>query len=274
MQTHEVFADRQRQVVIKRYVQNERGEAAREWRALTLLAAHAPGLAPEPVRADLTATPPVVEMSLLPGEPLGGVPLTAEQERGLVRALRQLWESVPAAAVFPVHGETGQVEQLLTRIRDLDAIGRDPGDDRVVRLAMAEGRRWLQFATDGGTLRIEPGDSETPFALGQGDAYLANFLWDGERVRIVDFEDSGASDRPFELAVLVEHISAWHECGLDGDGFAAAFGLSATESARLAEGRRLAALFWLLMLMPGGRASRRNPPGTLQQQAERVLALL
>jgi hypothetical protein len=90
----------------------------------------------------------------------------------------------------------------------------------------------------------------------------------------VDFEDSGASDRPFELAVLIEHISAWHDCGLDGDRFAASFGLTAAESARLADCRRLAALFWLLLLAPGGAPSRRNPPGTLRQQAERLLALL
>jgi len=38
--------------------------------------------------------------------------------------------------------------------------------------------------------------------------------------------------------------------------------------------RRLAALFWLLMLRPGSRSSARNPPGTLERQAERLLGLL
>jgi Phosphotransferase enzyme family len=38
--------------------------------------------------------------------------------------------------------------------------------------------------------------------LGRG-LHLANFLRDGTRVRIVDFEDSGSSDRAFELAILV-----------------------------------------------------------------------
>jgi len=45
--------------------------------------------------------------------------------------------------------------------------------------------------------------------LGHGDPSLANFLWDGGRIRLVDFEDSGPSDRTFELAILTEHISAW-----------------------------------------------------------------
>lgn len=53
-----------------------------------------------------------------------------------------------------------------------------------------------------------------------------------------------------------------------------AFGLSAAERSRLADCRRLATLFWLLRLRPGGDASLRNPPGTLRRQAERLLALL
>jgi thiamine kinase-like enzyme len=110
--------------------------------------------------------------------------------------------------------------------------------------------------------------------FGQGDPNLANFLWDGDRVRIVDFEDSGLSDRAFELADAVEHLSTWIDSGLDGDKFLRAFDLSRAERSRLADCRRLAALFWLLRLQPGGNASLRNPPGTLRRQAERLLALL
>ena len=40
------------------------------------------------------------------------------------------------------------------------------------------------------------------------------------------------------------------------------------------EFRRLAALFWLIMLTPGRSSSNRNPPGTLQHQADRLLTLL
>jgi hypothetical protein len=38
--------------------------------------------------------------------------------------------------------------------------------------------------------------------------------------------------------------------------------------------RRLAALFWLIMLLPAGPASGRNPPGTLERQAHRLLNVL
>jgi hypothetical protein len=278
--------DPERRVVVKSFVQAHRGEPEREWRALTLLAEHAPGLAPEPIRADLAADPPVIEMSLLPGEPLGGQPLTAQQESALVRALGQLWQSVPVSRVVPLPGEAGNEAQLVSVVRQLAVQALDLGDDPVVRTAHSAGLAWLSWAVGesgrlagqdsyadpgGGSATGGPGLSAV---YGQGDANLANFLWDGARIRIVDFEDSGVSDRAFELAELVEHLSAWSDSGLDGDVFLRAFELGAAERSRLADCRRLAALFWLLYLRPGDEASSRNPPGTLRRQAERLLALL
>ena len=286
MLTHQVSVDPARGVVIKRFVQAGRGEPDREWRALTLLAEHAPGLAPEPIMADLAGHPPVIEMSLLPGEPLGGQPLTEAQESALVRALEQLWQSVPVGRVVPLPGEAGNEAQLLSAVRDLAVQAQDLGDDAVVRAAHSAGLDWLSWAVgESGRLVGQPsypdpgGGSGTgwqgvPPVFGQADANLANFLWDGQRVRIVDFEDSGVSDRPLELALLVEHISVWRDSALDGEQFIAAFDLSRAERSRLADCRRLAALDWLLYLRPGGEASSRNPPGTLRRQAERLLALL
>jgi hypothetical protein len=283
--THQISVDPARGVVVKRFVGAHRGEPEREWRALTLLAEHAPGLAAEPILADLAGHPPLIEMSLLPGEPLGGRPLTAEQESALVRALGQLWQSVPVNRVVLLPGEAGNEAQLVGAVRQLAVQAQDLGDDPVVRAAHSAGLSWLSWAV-GESGRLAGQDSYAdpagggaswpgpPAVLGQGDPNLANFLWDGQRVRIVDFEDSGLSDRAFELADLVEHLSAWSDNSLDGNVFIRAFGLSAAELFRLADCRRLAALFWLLRLLPGGDASARNPPGTLRRQAERLLAML
>ena len=100
---------------------------------------------------------------------------------------------------------------------------------------------------------------------------FSSWARDGRRVRVVDFEDCGPSERAFELAILVEHLSAWSDAQLDADAFVAGFELAAAERARLAQFPRLAALFWMLQLRPASRASRRNPPGTLPRQAERLL---
>lgn len=104
--------------------------------------------------------------------------------------------------------------------------------------------------------------------IGHGDANLANYLWDGSNIRIVDFEDAGASDLAIELANLVEHIASRHT---DWANFAQHF---AVDSERLRAARRLFAIFWLTLLRPGGRSASRNPPGTSDAQARRVLDLL
>ena len=107
--------------------------------------------------------------------------------------------------------------------------------------------------------------ADSPAVLGHGDPCLANYLWDGSRVRLIDFEDSAPSDRAFELAILTGHISAWSDAGLDAGGFLALFDLTRAEQARVRDFRRLAALFWLMMLRPGSASSARNPPGTLER---------
>ena len=279
MLTHDVSRDADRNVVTKRFIGAERGEPAREWRALTLLAEHAPGLAAEPVLADLAADPPVIEMSLLAGDALGSQPITGDQESAVIRALSQLWQSVPVGRVDPLPDEvaTGAQVTLVRRVSEMAAAGHDPGEDTVVRKARSAGLDWMSWAVDASRLPVTGPDDDVAGPLrvfGQGDANLANFLWDGELVRIVDFEDSGISDRAFELAVLVEHLSAWSDAGLAGERFTAAFDLTRAERSRLADWRRLAALYWLLRLRPGGDAESRNPPGTARRQAERLLALL
>jgi thiamine kinase-like enzyme len=104
--------------------------------------------------------------------------------------------------------------------------------------------------------------------LGHGDANLANYLWDGRRIHIVDFEDATISDPATELVNLVEHLSARH---LDGEGFCARFDV---DPVRLRASRRLWAMFWLRLLLPGGPAEPRNPPGTADTQTRRLLDLL
>ncbi len=158
---------------------------------------------------------------------------------------------------------------LTSQVRAMAASGPGLGEDPLVGRAWQAGVSWLgNSALDS---QICPDDKVT---LGHGDCNLANFLWDGSQVRLIDFEDSGPSDRAFELAILVEHISAWSDADLDADTFLGLFEFTGSERARLGESRRLAALFWLLLLLPGGQASKRNPPGTLQRQANRLLTLL
>ncbi|MET9248390.1 aminoglycoside phosphotransferase family protein [Nonomuraea sp. NPDC003709] len=271
-------------IVIKRYRSWERGEHRREWAALNVLALHAPGLAPAPVRADLDGSPPTVVMSRLPGTPLRGLPTGPEQVRALATALTHLHQAIPGADPLapasrpPLNPTPGHVLKpaawhpaaAVAHVRALAAAHPDLGDSPGTRRAFTLGTAWL---SDPSLDRLPA--NPFPPVLGMADGNLANYLWDPDtaRVHIIDWEDSGLADRAFELAEVAEHIS--HVDGdLDSGLLLAHLDLAPAEAARVHEFRRLLALGWLLMLGPDGPATRRNPPGTLDRQAERVLALL
>lgn len=183
--------------------------------------------------------------------------------------LKRLWDAVPPGELEVFAPGPPNPAAFARLVREKLAAGAAPGDDQDVTRAYASAVDWLHGAAfDGHDQAVQRR------VLGHGDPNLANFLWDGRRVRLVDFVDSGPSDRAFELALLTEHLSAWSDSGLAADGFWALFDLSGPELARVHDCRRLAALFWLLRLRPVSASSRRNPPGTRQRQAARLRTLL
>ena len=244
-------------------------EPRREWRALTLLARYAPGLAPRPLRAELDAGPPLIAMSRVPGEPLGPRPATQAQEAAIAAALRRLHHAIPRPALDAVEPAPGSPQLLPGRIRAMARACDTERLDPLPRHACQAALAWLDhagarpFATAAGTP-----------VFAQGDPNLANHLWDGHRVHLVDFEASGRGDRATELADFVEHVTVWAHAGIDADAFLGRFDLTAGQRRQVEQLRRLFAAFWVMRLLPGGSAYRRNPPGTLERQASRLLCLL
>jgi len=132
------------------------GEAEREWKCLALLAEHAPGVAPRPLRRETYHGGPVVVMERIPGDPLGRSPVTGEQTMSLGRALRRLYD-VPLELILDANiGERSYGPTTQQRTSDV---------------------------------LPEP----QLVALGIADLNPANVLWDGQRCRLVDFE--GPTDR-------------------------------------------------------------------------------
>lgn len=91
-----------------------------------------------------------------------------------------------------------------------------------------------------------------PRVIGHRDPNLANYLWNGTRVRVVDFEDADAdakmSDPATEVAILAEHLSSR---GIDSDALCSRFEV---EPVRLVARRLAWAIFWLRMLLvPAGQ---------------------
>ncbi|MFL1427521.1 MULTISPECIES: aminoglycoside phosphotransferase family protein [unclassified Nocardiopsis] len=255
-------------VVTKRFRPGDHGRCAREWRALTLLATHAPGVAPRPLTIDFDAAAPVVTMTRLYGEPLRGQVLDSVSTAALVETVAELHSAVPPGVLDRLSTRPGHQRNLCEFVYTWAPKAR-PGLGNHVARALDEGLTWL----NGSALR-DTTKANVQSVFGPGDGNLANYLWGGSRVRVVDFEESGRSDRAFELAEITEHVGSWVEYPLDVSVFLSRFALTPAESDRLQECRRLLALVWLLLLCRDAKGERRNPPGTTDRQARRLLILL
>jgi hypothetical protein len=109
-----------------------------------------------------------------------------------------------------------------------------------------------------------------PAVFGREDHNLPNFLRDRDRTALVDFEDSGRSDRATEWAALVEHHAA--RCTADADW--QPFLDAVAHQARLRTARRYYACVWVALMLPGRPGHDRNPLAARRAQAERLLGLL
>ncbi len=264
--THDVTVVGRR--VVKHYRSWDEGEPEREWAGLTLLHRFAPGLAPEPLEQRVDGGAPVVVMRCLPRQPLGSDPLSHEQVTALGQTMRRMHAAVPMDELRHVPQRRWGPAELIPTVRSWV---RDPHEQASasVESALRTATAWLA----GSTVTSLAGPlAECVFT--QADGNIGNFLWDGERCYVVDFEDSGISDPAYEVADLVEHVSVWLPGLIDVRDLTAVLGFTPEQEGRLLDFRRLMAVFWLLMLLPGNPGHSRNPRGSVDRQAQRVLALL
>jgi hypothetical protein len=253
------------QLCLKLPVVDERGRAEREWQALQVLAAHRPGLAPAPRWYEPDPWQPVVVMQLLPGRHLGGRRLDRRQLTMLARLYAELHQITPATAARPLPAAIGQPAALLRRIGGIwgapPAGAGPPWQAEAARLW----RRWS--AGPDPALLLAP----APQVFSRGDPSLANCLWDGRRLVLVDLENAGLRDRALELADLVEHIQACNTPPAAWAWFVGRFDLDDGERARYQAARRLFALFWLTLLKPQpGRDPASHDPA---EQLRHAIAL-
>lgn len=266
-----IAATRSRHVVrtvgdltVKVFCSCPRDEARREWTALTTLWRVGHRQAPKPVWSALDDPHPAIAMSRVPGTPLREAVLSEVQLEALARVLSDAYRRMPAEGP-PANGAAGV---LCMRLRDALPVRADAAWPDVARDAHGAVKRWLE----GGEVRTL--SRTAPLVWGRGDPNLANFLWDGERLFHVDFEDSGLHDVATELADLVEHLGARATPNATWHSFVARFELDEAQRRRHLTARRALACWWFADLLPGGPAHPRNPAGTLERQAERVLGLL
>lgn len=264
MHTHVLTFDGD--VVLKKFVSWDRGEADREWSGLVALSEGSPGLAPMPLERTVKDGAPVIVMSMVPGTPLGDAPLTARQHGALGSALRRLF-ATPLPDHLPKRRCTPQemwqrVDEEVRARHELSALDDAP----LVVHTLGRCREWLSE----NHFEVE----EPRPVFGHADGNLANVMWDGSVCRLVDFEDSGSSTISYEFADLIEHISGRRDNLVDVSLLAHEAGINGEQRSHLQSYRVLMAMFWLVMLLPGNPGYDRNPPGTTAGQAKYLLNLL
>lgn len=237
-----------------------------------MLHQHAPGVAPQPLSRRCEDGTPVIEMTRLPGKPLGTTELSPAQVSALAHTITRMWSAGPtrAPAHLPERLWVGRrpPSELATLVRSWIR-GTPPVACALAAGALRAATAWLDSAD---LAALNGPQAERVFTHGDGN--IANFLWDGTDCRVVDFEDGGVSDPAYEAADLLEHVSIQLPGLIKADDLTGALGLSQAQQARLRGFRRLMAVYWLLMLLPGKPAHHRNPPGSLERQAAHVSQML
>jgi Ser/Thr protein kinase RdoA (MazF antagonist) len=159
-----------------------------------MLYQRAPGLTPEPLDRRVERGAPVIEMTRVPGEPLGAARLSPAQAGAVAGALTQMHRAASGAALTSVPERRWGPAEVCSLARSwIQEVSQ--GASAPAAEALRAARAWLSSGEAG----VLPADQ----VFGNADGNLANFLWDGARCRIVDFEDSGVSDPAYEAA----HVS-------------------------------------------------------------------
>jgi thiamine kinase-like enzyme len=105
----------------------------------------------------------------------------------------------------------------------------------------------------------------------RGDTNVTNYLWQGVRVSVVDFEKSGLNDPVFEVADYIEHPLRHDLPGWAGTLLASAACLDRRSRKSLEVGRRLAACYWLAVLLRlRGTDTEQRLGVSIARQADRV----
>lgn len=228
--------------VIKFYTKTDRRRSEREWAALTLLQPHHLGTVPVPLWFDPTAVEPAVGMTVLHGTPL----LEATDQ---LAALRSLASTTGQLQAVPLSGLMAELPRI------------DSGEHYLVRLTQAWPALLAEQADDPLTPAMQGllsawhrnGDADlvtetSEPVVSRGDANLLNWLLTDQGAGCVDFEYAGYSNRAFDAADHIEHISArdvpdsvWVEVLAD-------LGVTAANRKRFAANQRTCALRWLAVL--------------------------
>lgn len=238
-------------------------EPEREWDALVALSGS--GVAPEPVHFE-AGDLPVVVMTRVGGSSRLAEELGAEHARAIGDVHRRVHRTIPLRPRQQSHAGIRALSTALMVDRPRKW-AETAGEDELVARAWRAASRWI--ATADVELILSGGAP----CFSRGDPNLTNYLWGDEGVVLVDWENSGYSSPALELADMAEHASSRALGDAFWDQVADATDLTPADQARVREGRRLMACFWLVLIEACQREGRVTTV-TLDEQATRTIAVL
>lgn len=236
-----------RALCLKLPLVDERRRSDREWQTLTVLSRRGHPLVPEPLWRSEHADRPAIVMTFVRGDRLGVSPLEPRQLDALAEALKALYAISPDDVEEPLPDVVTPAPVMVARMQRTWTALDATTDSAGITDAIAAHRCELLAAWRRWSAGPEPDRlaAPAPRVFGRGDPSLANFLWDGTRLTLLDFEYSGWTDRAFELADLVEHTQSRQTPDHVWERFVDRFDLDPAARARYRAARQLMCFFWL-----------------------------
>lgn len=219
----------------------------REVGGLCTLVDRVPDRCPRPLT--WSSSPAWVLASLVPGTHLGNVELTRPQLEELARAYQALYQITPDTVDAPLWPVDWPIAFLLEHMQQQQPLLAEKGRHGAIAAEAASLiSDWL--SSDGPTSFLASSDR---LVFARGDQNMANALWDGSRIRFVDFEYCGWNDMARDLSLVTDHIQSYATPVQAWDWFVDQFDLTPSQRRRLQAGRRRQALSWLAKecLRPG-----------------------
>ena len=219
----------------------------REVGGMCMLIDRVPGLCPQPL--SWNSVPAWLLMELLPGSHLGNVALTESQLVELGAAYKALYQITPTTLGERLWVIDWDIRFHVEWMRDhLPMLVNAGCEDEAAAEASSLMGDWLD--SDDPAWFLETSDW---IVFARGDQNMANAMWDGERIRFVDFEYCGWNDLPRDLSLVTDHVQSYATPIEGWNIFLEQFDLTPTQHRRLQAGRRRQALSWLAKecLKPG-----------------------
>ncbi|ANN21169.1 hypothetical protein SD37_40025 [Amycolatopsis orientalis] len=189
------------EICLKLYSSGNHERAIREYQALLHLAESGITAAPQPLWHDPNPELPAVATTMLPGQAVPELDDPASALRSMVGVLAEL-SRVPVG-LFADTPRVGAAKDIVHRL-----MGTWSGqlDDHAADRHTYDMRLLLDTWSECGAAAtlLDP----APRAFSRGDSNLSNWLWDGTRVRVANWEFAGYSEAAYDAADIIEHPSS------------------------------------------------------------------